>query len=84
MYDMALKHMSNIFDVFYVIWDYKKYWACSIDLNRSCSVGHYHHGMARPPRVDGSYEYIEWTVVDSRQWVVLELGVGRGANNSPQ
>jgi hypothetical protein len=49
-----------------------------------------HHGMARPQVADGRdalhcmegrCEYIEKAVTDSRQGVVLQLGVG--ANNTP-
>jgi hypothetical protein len=32
--------------------------------------------------MDGSCEYIEEALADSRQGVVLQLGVKRGANNS--
>jgi len=47
------------------------------------------HSIARPQVVDegtasnmeGSCGYIEKAVTDSRQGVVLHLGVGRGANN---
>jgi hypothetical protein len=35
----------------------------------------------RPPDTEGSFEYIEYAVAVSRQGVVLQLGVGRGANN---
>ena len=45
--------------------------------------------MAHPPTADGgiasnmegSCEYIEYAVGDSRKGVILELGVGQGPNN---
>jgi hypothetical protein len=36
----------------------------------------------RPPDMDGSSEYVEQAVADSRQILVSSLGVGRGAKNS--
>jgi hypothetical protein len=36
----------------------------------------------RSPAMEGSCECTEQAVVDSRQGVVLQLGVGRGDNNS--
>ena len=47
-----------------------------------------HHGAARPQvpdgrtasNLEGSYEYIELPVADSRQCMVFQHGVGRGVN----
>jgi hypothetical protein len=33
-----------------------------------------HHGTARPPDMEGSCEYTEQEVADSRRGVVLQLG----------
>ena len=37
----------------------------------------------RRPGIEDNREYIEKAVADSRQGVVLQLGVERGANSSP-
>jgi hypothetical protein len=53
-------------------------------------MGPCHHGLARPQvavggtasSTEGSCEYIESAVADSRQGVASSLGVGRGVNKS--
>ena len=52
-------------------------------------MGLCHRGMVGPqvadggtaPSVEDNCEYIEYSVADRRQGVVLQLGFGRGANN---